>query len=141
MGRTTETSFRVRYAETDKMGVVHHSRYLVWLEEGRSSYLRQIGTSYADFEAETGFSLAVSEANARYILPARYDRLVTVRTSIGELHSRTMTFNYTVLDSETGRVLVEAFTRHVCIDRDGNVRRIPKAWQETFTGGQEVQRE
>ena len=67
-----ETSFRVRYAETDRMGVVHHSRYLIWLEEGRSAYLRALGTTYTAFEA-TGLSLAVSEAYARYVAPARYD--------------------------------------------------------------------
>ena len=126
-----ETTFHVRYAETDQMGVVHHSAYIVWFEEGRSSWMRAMGSNYADFEA-SGLVLAVSEVYARYQAAALYGRQVTVRTWVEEMRSRTAKMCYEVLDSESGQTLVTGFTRHVCVDREGKVVRIPERWQELF---------
>jgi acyl-CoA thioester hydrolase len=126
-----ETTFHVRYAETDQMGVVHHSVYIVWFEEGRSSWMRAMGSNYADFEA-SGLNLAVSEVCARYQAAALYGRQVTVRTWVEEMRSRTAKICYKVLDSESGQTLVTGFTRHVCVDREGKVARIPERWQELF---------
>ncbi len=123
-----ETSFHVRYAETDQMGLVHHTAYFVWFEEGRSDYMRARGASYRDFERD-GFFLPVVDCGARFVAPARYDRRVTVRTWVSELKSRSLTFEYEVIDAETGTVLATGFTRHLCTDREGRPRRIPEAWR------------
>jgi len=77
--RVVETTFRVRYAETDAMGVVYHTNYLIWFEVGRGEFMRQKGGNYADFEAQ-GFYLPVSEVDARFIAPARYGDLIIIRT-------------------------------------------------------------
>lgn len=127
-----ETTFHVRYAETDAMGIVHHASYLVYFEEGRSNYARQRGSDYASFE-RGGHYLAVSEVSARYIKPARYDARVTVRCWIGEMKSRTLTFEYEIVHTETDDVLVTGFSKHICITHDGQVVKIPEAWRR-WTG-------
>jgi acyl-CoA thioester hydrolase len=124
-----ETTFHVRYAETDQMGIVHHSAYIVWFEEGRSAWSRQVGRPYADFE-RAGYALAVSEVAARYLAAARYDQSVTVRTCITQVRSRMIRFDYEVLDAERGERLVTGFTTHICLDRQGNPARIPPEWQQ-----------
>ena len=117
-------TLRVRYAETDSMGIAHHSSYVVYLEEARSEYARQRGMPYSDFEA-AGFFLAVTEVNIRYIKSAVYEQQITIYVWIDELKSRGMTFNYEIVDTQTGELLVTARTRHICITRDGKVARIP----------------
>jgi len=126
---TFETTFYVRYAETDQMGVVHHAAYVVWFEEGRSAWMRSLGSNYADFEAE-GLNLAVSEVHARYVAPALYGRQVTVRTRGDEIRSRSAKICYEVVDTESGRTLVTGYTRHICVDREGQVVRIPDRWRK-----------
>jgi acyl-CoA thioester hydrolase len=128
-----ETTFHVRYAETDQMGIVHHSAYIVWFEEGRSAWSRQVGRPYADFE-RAGYALAVSEVAARYLAAARYDQEVTVRTCITQVRSRMIRFDYEVLDAERGERLVTGFTTHICLDRQGNPARIPQEWRQFWTG-------
>jgi acyl-CoA thioester hydrolase len=127
--KVVETTFHVRYAETDQMGIVHHAAYVVWFEEGRSAWMRALGSNYADFEA-SGYNLAVTEVHARYRAPARYGRRVTVRVWAAELRSRTAKMCYEVLDTGSGRTLVTGYTRHVCVDRNGKVVRIPEAWRD-----------
>ncbi|HEY83772.1 MAG TPA: acyl-CoA thioesterase [Chloroflexi bacterium] len=129
--QSEETSFHVRFAETDLMGIVHHSAYLVWFEEARSAFMRAKGTSYTAFEAE-GVSLAVSEAEVRYIAPAKYDRLITAQCQVDEVKSRKITFSYTVFDAETGQKLATGVTRHICITRDGRMTRVPDEWRKMF---------
>ncbi len=133
--RQEETSFYVRFAETDLMGIVHHSTYLVWFEEARSAFMRAKGTSYTAFEAE-GVSLAVSEAEVRYIAPAKYDRLITVQCQVDEVKSRKVSFSYTVLDAETGQKLATGVTRHICMTRSGKTARLPDKWRKMFVGFQ-----
>lgn len=128
-GRVVETTVRVRYAETDAMGVVYHTNYLIWFEVGRGEYMRQKGGDYADFEAQ-GFYLPVSEVDARFIAPARYGDLILIRTWTEELRSRSLTFTYEVVMQETGQVLVTGRTRHICTDREGRVKMIPKEIRE-----------
>jgi acyl-CoA thioester hydrolase len=130
--RTADVSFRVRFAETDAMGIVHHAAYLVYLEEGRSELSRQFNAPYSALE-QSGFSLAVTEIALRYIAPARYDNSITVRTWIEQLQSRGLVFGYEVVRSETGQVLVSGTTRHLCIDHSGQVRRMPQAWMDAFS--------
>jgi acyl-CoA thioester hydrolase len=128
-----ETRFHVRYAETDQMGIVHHSAYIIWFEEGRSAWSRQIGHPYADFE-RSGYELAVTEVGARYIAPARYDQEVAVRTWVSQVRSRLIRFEYEVLDVQTGQLLVNGFTAHICLDRQGKPARIPEDWQRFWAG-------
>jgi acyl-CoA thioester hydrolase len=124
----SETTFHVRYAETDAMGVVHHTKYLVYFEEGRSDYMRQRERSYAEVEA-SGYYLPVSELGARFVGAANYGQRVTIRTWIEELRSRRLTFAYEVVEAESGDVIVTGFTRHVWTDRDGKVTTMPQQWR------------
>lgn len=129
-----ETTFRVRYAETDQMGIVHHASYVVWLEEGRSNWMRAHGSSYAQFERE-GLLLAVSDLNVRFKQAARYDQPVTVRCWVEQVRSRQLQFSYEIVDPATGDIFVTAYTRHVCLDRDGKVKHIPDKWQKFLKQG------
>ncbi|MBN1197568.1 MAG: acyl-CoA thioesterase [Candidatus Aminicenantes bacterium] len=122
-----ETTFHVRFAETDQMGVVHHAVYAVWFEEGRSQWMRARGRDYAEFDAG-GINLAVTELRIRYHRPARYGRRVTVRTCMKSVRSRGMEVSYEVVDSDSGDLLVTGNTRHVSTDRSGRVVRIPDEW-------------
>lgn len=124
-----ETTFHVRYAETDMMGIVHHSNYIVYFEEGRSAYSRQRGKPYSQFQ-DLGYYLTVTEVNARYIKPAVYDQRITIRTWVAEMRSRGMTFNYEIVDAETGEILVTGFSKHVCITHDGRVVTMPDLWRD-----------
>ena len=131
---STETTFRVRYAETDQMGIVHHSSYVVWIEEGRSQWMRAHGNPYAQFEKE-GLLLVVSELFLRYKQPACYDQRVIIRCWVESVRSRQIQFNYEVVDAETGAIFVSGFTQHICLDREGNVTRIPDRWQKSLRQG------
>jgi acyl-CoA thioester hydrolase len=129
----TETTFYVRYAETDAMGVVHHSVYIVWFEEGRSHAMRARGSNYADLEA-AGFDLAVSEVEARYVAPARYGQQVTVRTGVESVRSRGLSMVYEVVEAASGRLLVTGRTKHICVNGQGQVVTIPEAWRRRLAG-------
>jgi acyl-CoA thioester hydrolase len=123
--RVSTVDFRVRYAETDQMGVVYHANYLIWCEIGRTDHIRVIsGTSYREME-EVGIALAVSEASLRFIAPARYDDLVRVSTSLTGVTSRTLTFDYLVTNADTGERLVTASTTLISLDPNGRVAAFP----------------
>lgn len=124
-----ETSFHVRYAETDAMGIIHHASYIVYFEEGRSHYARARGSDYASFE-RSGYYLTVAEVSARYVKPARYGQRITVRCWIGELKSRTVTFEYEIVDAESRETLVTGLSKHICITHDGRVSTLPQEWRE-----------
>src|SRR5215469_14769163 len=115
-GRSTTTELRVRYAETDQMGVVYHSNYLIWCEIGRTDYIRALGTPYAVLE-RNGVALAVSQATLRCHAPARYDDVVRVETYLTEVKSRTVTFDYVIVNANTGARLATASTTLVSLDR------------------------
>jgi len=123
-----EITFHVRYAETDQMGVVHHSAYVVWIEEGRSAYMRAIGSDYAEIE-RSGYFLTVTEIHVRYLAPAHYGERVTIRTWLEDVRSRTVTFGYEVVQADTGQLLATGQSQHVCIDRSGRVAVIPPRWR------------
>ena len=110
------------------MGIVHHAAYLVWLEEGRSQWLRDHGTSFVEFEKD-GVTLAVSEVNARYSKAAQFDQLVTVRCWIEEVKSRRLIFSYQIVDPQDGSLFFSGTTKHICIDRQGKVTKIPDKWR------------
>ena len=119
-----QVSFRVRYAETDAMGIVHHSRYLTWMELGRTELLRQIGFPYRQMEAG-GFFFPLIEASCRYHAPAHYDDLVTVETAIDQLRPPYIDFRYRIYREPDHLLLVTGATKHVCINQDGALRREP----------------
>ncbi|MBE2182771.1 MAG: acyl-CoA thioesterase [Anaerolineae bacterium] len=123
-----ETSFHVRYAETDAMGIIHHASYIIYFEEGRSSYARQRGASYADFERQ-GFVLAVTEIHARYVKAVRYDQRITVRSWLAEIKSRTVTFEYEIVDAETGDLFVTGHSKHICLNSKGQISILPENWR------------
>lgn len=128
---TNQTPLRVRYAETDQMGIVYHSNYLVWFEVGRSELFRELGLPYTLFEEE-GLGLAVVEASCCYRRPARYDDELIIETRVEEFLSRKVTFSYRILRDET--VLAEGKTVHVFINREGKItdaRNYP-IWQEVL---------
>lgn len=119
-----DLELRVRYSETDQMGVVYHANYLVWCEMGRTEFIRRCGVSYAEME-QGGISLAVSELSARYHAPARYDDLIRVRTNLDEVRSRMISFRYLISNAVTDKRLVTAHTTLVSIDRSGKPVALP----------------
>ncbi|HXX38006.1 MAG TPA: thioesterase family protein [bacterium] len=121
----SELEIRVRYAETDQMGVAHHASYLVWFEAARTELIRECGRSYADIEAG-GWLLVVVEAHCRYRQPARYDEVLVIRTRVREVRAATLTFAYEVLRKGDGEVLADGHTVHAAVDRGGRARRIPE---------------
>jgi acyl-CoA thioester hydrolase len=125
--------FRVRYAETDQMGVVYHANYLVWCEVGRTELIRSLGPSYASLERQ-GVLLAVSEASLRFHAPARYDDLVVVETRVESVRSRTITFSYLISrqDEESRQRLVSATTTLVALDAASRPRSMPPPLLELF---------
>ena len=121
----------MRYAETDKMGVVYHANYFVWFEVGRTDLLRHNGWTYREMEAE-GFSLPVIEAHADYKQPARYDDELEVRVQ-GELASPArVRFTYEIVRAADGTLLVTGHTMHATIDRDGRACRLPERVRSLF---------
>lgn len=129
-----ETRFRVRFHETDSMGIVHHAAYITWFEEGRSAFTRAIGYPYSRMEAE-GLSLAVAEVTARYHRPACYDDEIIVATCLTGLLSRGMNFSYEVRRAADGELLVSGGTRHISVDARGQVQRIPEAVRARWVAG------
>jgi acyl-CoA thioester hydrolase len=124
--RTQVTELRVRYAETDQMGVVYHANYLVWCECGRTEFIRAAGTPYAHLERD-GISLAVVDVTMRCHAPAHYDEMIRIETSLSSVKSRTLTFDYVITGAETGQRLVSAQTVLASIDRNGRITSIPLA--------------
>ena len=129
---TVETSFRVRYAETDQMGIVYHANYLIWMEVGRVEYCRAAGLNYRDLERDDGILLIVAEANLRYISPAHYDDEIVVRTQVAAAHSRILRFAYEILDKTSGRMLATGETKHVFTDREHRPVKLPQKHRPTF---------
>lgn len=118
------SEFRVRYSETDQMGVVYHAEYLVWCEVGRTELIRRLGVSYSELERR-GTALAVAEASIRYHAPARYDDLVRVETRLVDVRSRAVTFEYLIRNAETGQRLASARTLLVSLDANGKPIPMP----------------
>ena len=125
----SETTFHVRYAETDMMGIVHHASYLVWFEEGRSAFIRERGGSYAAIEA-SGYYLAAGELNARFIKAAVYDQEVTVRCWIESSKSRTVTFACEIIATLDRSLLFTSSIKLICLDKAGQITRVPSEWSQ-----------
>jgi len=119
---TGEIQIRVRYAETDRMGLLHHANYLVYFEQGRTELLRQIGRSYKDVE-DAGFFLVLAKVEVRYRQPARYDDLLTLRTTVTRRTPVRIEHEYQVL--RDGELLAEGSSTLACVDAKGNLRAMP----------------
>jgi len=129
---SNETKLRVRYAETDQMGVVYHSNHLIWFEVGRGELMRQMGFSYRKMEREEGLYIAVVEAKCRYRAPVYYDEEVVVRTWLKRARSSVVVFRYELLRAQSSEVLAEGETVHVVTDSEMRVARLPDKYLEVF---------
>jgi acyl-CoA thioester hydrolase len=127
-----ETRVRVRYAETDQMGVVYHSNYLIWFEVGRVEYIRQLGLDYKSMEREEGCGIAVVEVSVRYKVPARYDEELVVQTRLIAARGAVIRFGYRIVRAEDGVVLCEGETAHVVVGTDMKKRSLPKKYADRF---------
>jgi acyl-CoA thioester hydrolase len=127
-----ETTFRVRYAETDQMGVVYYANYLIWMELGRAEYCRAAGIRYKDMEADEGVRLAVVDAHCRYMHPARYDEEITVKAWIARANRRMIEFHYEVRESQSGRRLAAGETKHIFLGPDMKPVKLPDKYHTAF---------
>jgi len=133
MKDTVDCEIRVRYAETDQMGVAYYANYLVWFEVGRSEFCRERGFCYADLEA-SGYRLVVTDVNCRYRNAVRYDEAITVRTWLKEMNRRMITFGYRILRKEKEELIAEGETRHLCLDSSGKPKSLPPEFAIRLTG-------
>ena len=127
-----ETRLRVRYAETDQMGVVYHSNHLIWFEVGRVELMRAMGFSYRDMEREDGCFIAVAEAKCRYRAPVFYDEEVVVRTRLKSLRESVVVFSYELLRAEGGVILAEGETPHIVTDLNMKITVLPEKYLAAF---------
>lgn len=127
MKDTMDVEIRVRYAETDQMGVAYYSNYLVWFEVGRSELCRRRGFSYAKLES-LGYKLVVTDVHCHYRNSARYDEVVTVRSWLKGVNKRMITFGYKILrkDHNKEEIIAEGETRHLCLDSNGSPKSLPQ---------------
>jgi len=129
-GEWHEALLRVRYAETDKMGIVYYANYLIWFEIGRTEFCRTRGFSYRDMEEMDDAFLVVAESYCRYKAPAYYDDELLIRTHITELRKRSLRFGYEIVRVSDDQVIAEGETGHVITDGTGRVRSIPEAYAQ-----------
>jgi len=127
-----ETTLRVRYAETDQMGVVYHSNHLIWFEIGRVELMRQLGFSYRDMERDDGCFIAVAEVKCRYRAPVRYDEEVVVRTRLKGVRESVVQFTYELVRAENGALLAEGETTHIVTDANMKVAALPEKYLKVF---------
>ena len=127
-----QTRLRVRYAETDQMGVVYYANYLVWMEVGRVELVRSLGLQYKHLEHSAGLYLSVVEANCRYLYPARYDQEVVVETRIVKASSRMVEFGYRMSSVEPERHLAEGFTKHIWLNREWRPCSLPEQYRSAL---------
>jgi acyl-CoA thioester hydrolase len=128
----SETRIRVRYAETDQMGVVYHANHFIWFEVGRVELLRQLGFSYRDMEENDGCYIAVVDARCRYKAPARYDDEILVRTHIKNIRESLIHFGYELLRANDGTLLAEGETTHLVTDSQMKIATIPEKYLKVF---------
>jgi len=130
----SQTSIRVRYSETDKMGVVYYANFLVWFEVGRTDYCRKTGFTYKDME-EDGLLLSVAEATCRYRSPAYYDDLLTVHTHLQSLKKRILYFEYKILRDNENKLLATGKTAHIITNCNGQPQSLPKKYHSLLQEG------
>jgi len=124
-----DTTVRVRYAETDQMGVVYHANYLVWFEVGRVELMRALGIEYKRMEADDDCHIVVADAHCRYHHPARYDEVLRVRTRIAQSRNRIIKFAYEVLRDTDGQLLATGETTHIICGSNGKPKLLPRKYR------------
>lgn len=127
-----ETRVRVRYAETDQMGVVYHSNHLIWFEVGRVEFMRQMGFSYRDMERNDGRFIAVAEVTCRYRAPVYYDEEVLIRTQLKHVRESVIIFRYELSRVDNGALLAEGETTHIVTDANMKVSALPEKYLTVF---------
>ena len=137
MTHTTETEIRVRYAETDQMGIVHHSNYLIWFEFGRSEYCRARGFSYREMEEKEDAFMVVAESYCRYKSPAFYEDILIIRTTLTEIKSRSLRFVYAVIRPSDNTLLAEGETLHLVTDFNKKIRSLPENYKAKLLANEE----
>jgi acyl-CoA thioester hydrolase len=130
-----EVRLRVRYAETDQMGVVYHSNYLIWMEIGRVELVRSRGFNYKDLERSEGILLSVVEAHCRYHYPARYDDEIVVMTEVTRANPRMIDFGYEIRSATEDRLLATGYTKHCWLSRAMRPARLPEQYHSVLTVG------
>ncbi|MGE5322859.1 MAG: acyl-CoA thioesterase [Actinomycetota bacterium] len=134
-----ETRLRVRYAETDKMGVVYHSNYVIWFEVGRVELLRQLGFEYSTMEKEDDCHIPVVDLRVRYKAPAQYDDEIVVRTRLANVRSSLLHFAYEVLRAGDRTLLATGETMHIIVDNQFQRRPLPEKYIKAFASGRQRQ--
>ena len=127
-----ETKVRVRYAETDKMGVVYHSNFIVWFEVGRVEMLRALGFRYRDVERDDDRHIAVADVRVRYKAPARYDDEILIRTRLGNVRDSLLHFHYEIVRAEDNILLAEGETTHIVVDSKFEKAQLPNKYRDAF---------
>ena len=131
-GVISESRLRVRYAETDQMGVVYHANHFIWFEIGRVDLMRQLGFSYRDLEREHGCFIPVVDARCRYKAPARYDDEIIVRTHLRNVRESVIHFGYELVRADDGEVLAEGETTHIVTNSEMKVSVLPDKYLSVF---------
>jgi acyl-CoA thioester hydrolase len=129
MSKSLDTLVRVRYAETDKMGVVYYGNYYIYFEIGRVEYMRNLGIDYRKMEIEDATFIVVAESTCRYRRPARYDDLLRIRTRALSVKRRTIHFGYEILHHETGELVATGETIHVVCGSNGKPKALPEKYR------------
>ncbi|MFH1621871.1 MAG: thioesterase family protein [Candidatus Omnitrophota bacterium] len=132
MTKELSVEIRVRYADTDQMGVVYYANYFVWLEIARTEFLRSHGLDYRSIEREKQLALPAIEAYCQYKAPARYDEIIVIKTKVSQVKNSSLRFDYELYNKENNLLLAEAYTRHVFIDKERKPVRIPKEIKEAM---------
>ena len=127
-----EARVRVRYAETDQMGVVYYANYYIWMEVGRVELCKARGFNYRDLERNEGIFLAVAESYCRYRAPAHFDDEIIIKTWIDDANPRTVTIQYEMRLADGGRLLATGHTRHVFVNREMHKARLPESYHAMF---------
>ena len=132
----SETRIRVRYAETDQMGVVYHANFFIWFEVGRVELLRQFGFSYKEMEERDGCYIAVVDARCRYKSPAHYDDEIAIRTHLKNVRGSLIHFGYEAVRVGDGVLLADGETTHIVTDASMKARKLPKKYAERFSAAE-----
>ena len=132
--RGVAVDIRVRFAETDAMGIVHHSAYIVWFEAGRIAWLDAVGVPYAEIAA-AGYHFAVIGVEVDYRTPARFGDTVRIVSRVTDLRSRKVDFAYEVRQTSTDLLLASGRTRHICVDLEGRAAQLPASFRARLDAG------
>lgn len=132
--QSVETTLRVRYAETDQMGIAYYANYLAWFEVGRTEWCRATGFTYREMEQQEGIYLMVADAHCRYKAPARYDDVLIIKTKVKSFKKRLIVFGYEVFSQASRQLLATGETTHTITDAEGHLRSLPEKYFKFFDG-------